>query len=98
MKSQILFSALLVASLLTSLSCSSPSDSVSSPDAGVAAAVGHHPVVVVLMEGVRVDHLGSYGAVDELDSGVWTPLRSEPSASTGPLPRRPRAPPRWRHC
>lgn len=61
MKSQILFSALLVAPLLTSLSCSGPSDSVSSPDAGVAAAVGHHPVVVVLMEGLRVDHLGSRG-------------------------------------
>jgi len=53
---------LLLTITLTSMSCSGPSDSASTEGAAGAVATGHHPVVVLLMDGVRVDHQGSYGA------------------------------------
>ena len=53
---------LLVAITLISISCSGPSDTGSTEGAGGAAAAGHHPVVLLVMDGVRVDYQGSHGA------------------------------------
>ena len=62
MKFGNLLVALLLTSIVTSVSCSKSSDTDSSEGAGAMAAKGHHPVVLLLMDGVRVDQLGSYGA------------------------------------
>ena len=56
------FFALVLTSALGLLSCSGSTDDASSEGGGTVVASGHHPVVVLLFDGVRVDHLGSYGA------------------------------------
>jgi arylsulfatase A-like enzyme len=62
MKPRIQLVVLLLTSTLLGSSCSKSSAPVSSDSGGQAAAPGHHPVVVMVMDGVRVDALGSYGA------------------------------------
>lgn len=52
----------LALTVLVATACSGPSGTDSAGVDGDAVAAGHHPVIVVLMDGVRVDHLGSYGA------------------------------------
>ena len=58
------FFALVLTSALGLLSCSGSTDDASSEGGGTVVASGHHPVVVLLFDGVRVDHLGSYGAAN----------------------------------
>lgn len=54
----------LLAVALMSLSCSKSADEVASGGVAREAASGRHPIVVLLMDGVRVDHVGAYGAAE----------------------------------
>jgi arylsulfatase A-like enzyme len=56
--------ASLTAAMLTFVSCSGTSDTDSSDDRVDIADSGRHPVVVLLVDGVRTGQLGSYGAAE----------------------------------
>ena len=59
-----LLRASTIAAVMALVSCSGSSDTETSERAIGNAEKGRHPVVVLLMDGVRVDHLGSMGAAD----------------------------------
>jgi arylsulfatase A-like enzyme len=85
--------ASMTAAVFAFVSCSGSSDTDSSNGGADIAESGRHPVVVLILDGVRADQLGSYGAaesstpsLDEFASGAiqfdWAFAQAPDSASS----------------
>ena len=73
---------------LLSVACSSSSEETGASGGSRDAVSGSHPVVVLLMDGVRVDHIGAYGTADSatpnLDAFAGSAIRFDWAFSQAP--------------
>jgi arylsulfatase A-like enzyme len=80
--------AWVLAGTLLSIGCSGSSEETGASGSSRDAVSGSHPVVVLLMDGVRVDHMGAYGAAESatpsLDTFAASAIRFDWAFSQAP--------------